>query len=193
MLDFPASPTTGEVFSSGGLQWVWDGVKWNGVSNLPMPIADGGTGQTTAAAALSALGGFPEVGVTDGSNAAAGQVGEFLSNTASGVPLTSSAALTVVSLTLSPGDWDVWGLVELDPSAPAQALVAGFSTVTNQLGAYTICINTTEALFYNPFNQAPPVNRYNVTVATTVYLVVQCNFTGASCSADGQMYARRMR
>jgi hypothetical protein len=27
-LDFPASPTTGQTFSSGGVTWTWDGAKW---------------------------------------------------------------------------------------------------------------------------------------------------------------------
>ena len=28
MIDFPASPTTGQVFTSGGVSWKFDGVKW---------------------------------------------------------------------------------------------------------------------------------------------------------------------
>jgi len=28
-LDFPASPTNGQVFTSGGISWVFDGEKWN--------------------------------------------------------------------------------------------------------------------------------------------------------------------
>ena len=28
MLDFPANPTIGQVFASGGVTWIWDGAKW---------------------------------------------------------------------------------------------------------------------------------------------------------------------
>ena len=28
MIDFPASPTTGQVFASGAASWRWDGTKW---------------------------------------------------------------------------------------------------------------------------------------------------------------------
>jgi len=28
-LDFPSSPTVGQVFTSGSQTWVWDGEKWN--------------------------------------------------------------------------------------------------------------------------------------------------------------------
>ena len=27
-IDFPSSPTTGQTFTSGGVTWIWDGVKW---------------------------------------------------------------------------------------------------------------------------------------------------------------------
>ena len=28
MIDFPSSPTTGQIFTSGALSWRWDGTKW---------------------------------------------------------------------------------------------------------------------------------------------------------------------
>ena len=28
MIDFPASPTTGQIFTSGPASWRWDGTKW---------------------------------------------------------------------------------------------------------------------------------------------------------------------
>lgn len=28
-INFPSSPTTGDVFTSGGTSWSWDGTKWN--------------------------------------------------------------------------------------------------------------------------------------------------------------------
>jgi hypothetical protein len=28
MIDFPANPTTGQIFTAGGAQWTWDGSKW---------------------------------------------------------------------------------------------------------------------------------------------------------------------
>lgn len=56
-LDFPNSPTTGQTFSGpGNVTWSWDGVKWtSAVTGSPLAISGGGTGQTTALAALAAL------------------------------------------------------------------------------------------------------------------------------------------
>ena len=52
------------------------------------------------------------VGVTDGSNAAPGQVGEVISqNVTAGLALTTNVALNVTSIPLTPGDWDVGGEV----------------------------------------------------------------------------------
>lgn len=40
-LDFPASPTNGQVFSSSGVAWTFDGDKWK-VSSSSIQIVDGG-------------------------------------------------------------------------------------------------------------------------------------------------------
>ena len=42
-IDFPSSPTTGQTFTSGGVTWIWDGVKWTtGAAAGPsMPVAMG--------------------------------------------------------------------------------------------------------------------------------------------------------
>lgn len=36
-LDFPNSPTTGSIYTSGGVSWMWDGTKWTNVSGLVAP------------------------------------------------------------------------------------------------------------------------------------------------------------
>ena len=55
-LDFPASPTLNQIYTANGKSWIWDGTAWNpyggGISTLP--IANGGTGQTTQTAAFDA-------------------------------------------------------------------------------------------------------------------------------------------
>jgi len=45
-LDFPNSPTTGQVFSAAGRQWSWDGTSWNSVgtqlaATSPITYTDG--------------------------------------------------------------------------------------------------------------------------------------------------------
>lgn len=42
MIDFPASPTNGQVFTSGAQSWTWDGTKWvaSGIAVMP-PLSTG--------------------------------------------------------------------------------------------------------------------------------------------------------
>ena len=48
-------------------------------------------------------------GITDGSNAAAGQVGQFTSVTNTTLALTSGAVTSLATLNLGAGEWDVLG------------------------------------------------------------------------------------
>jgi hypothetical protein len=42
MIDFPATPTVGAPFISGGKVWIWDGAKWTANGLASSPIAGGG-------------------------------------------------------------------------------------------------------------------------------------------------------
>ena len=84
-LNFPDAPSPGQVFAN----WKWDGSKW---INTP------------------ASSGMP-MGVTDGSDAIPGQVGEYLQvlgHPSLGVGMPANTAVTILTLTLGAGDWDIW-------------------------------------------------------------------------------------
>lgn len=60
-LNFPDAPAEGATYSSGSASWQYNAGRWVGtdVTLSVIPIASGGTGQTTAPAALTALGAAP--------------------------------------------------------------------------------------------------------------------------------------
>jgi hypothetical protein len=135
-------------------------------------------------------------GVTDGSNAAAGQVGEVIANsvTGSSVP-TNATVINLVTITLSPGDWDVfamcflnsasavasnyaWGISTTSATLPAQGAYSGISMSTSNMGGVGLPV---------------PPQRYNVTAATTLYLVCLAVASSGTVTGNGSMYARRMR
>ncbi|RXN88024.1 hypothetical protein C7R54_15725 [Achromobacter aloeverae] len=141
------------------------------------------------------------VGSGNGSNAAAGSVGEFLSvSVASGsaVSLTSNTAATIATLSLSPGDWDVWGNIWTAPAGTtAQTLtVAGIN-----IAASLPTAPGNGALVQYPFSVAAgaaigaPVGtvRINISTATTVYLVCLSQFASGTNGAYGFLGARRRR
>jgi hypothetical protein len=43
MIDFPASPTTGQQFTAAGVTWTWDGIKWqaSGLGTNYLPLSGG--------------------------------------------------------------------------------------------------------------------------------------------------------
>jgi hypothetical protein len=143
-------------------------------------------------------------GATDGSDALAGNVGEFLaaSNTA-GVPLTSAVTANVVTLNLTPGDWQVSGVVVFTPNTTGpNAIIGGINTVSATLptdvqvlaGACTLSQIWSSSMTSNKQQILPlAMCRINVAAATPVYLMAQSSFGGGSVVATGRIIARRMR
>jgi hypothetical protein len=126
-------------------------------------------------------------GVTDGSDAAAGQVGEYMTASASGIALVNNVPINVVSLDLPAGDWDVTGNAQISsPGGTRNIFGAGLDGIDTQIAATFPTTGTT----VNGINAA--LRRYNVTAATTVWLQALGSFSG-SATASGSIRARRMR
>jgi hypothetical protein len=139
------------------------------------------------------------VGTTTNDNAAAGFVGEYISaSVASGsaISITSGAATTITSISLTAGDWDVWGKFTTVAAGGTIVVVVLPSTslVNNALGDENNFIT-----IYNPLiaGNSPggltPIRRLSIASTTTVYLIAFASFSGSTCSAYGQIQARRVR
>jgi len=134
-------------------------------------------------------------GVTDGSNAPAGTVGEFISATGAATGMTNSTYQSPGNVSLTAGDWDVWGSAAFAPSGnQVTQFIAGISTTPNAfpgVGQYSQVTSTT-----GPFGAtvlSSPAIRVNVTAATTVYLTVYGVIPSGSCTATPVISARRRR
>jgi hypothetical protein len=140
----------------------------------------------------------PLPGVVDGSNAAAGMIGEFLSaSITTAVNLTSAVAANIGSLTLTPGDWAVAGQANFAaPGAAATRMAAAISGASGtlptqaQIAAGTGSMADVSATFGKAAitMQTGPC-RFNVTANTTIYLVA----LGPTTTATGFISARRAR
>ena len=170
----------------------------------PAGPAGGITGPTTGTGAMVLQHQPVIMGVTDGSAAVAGAVGEHLyaeasPDTTGAVSVPHNTTTTIVSLALTPGDWDVWGEVWL-PS-PNSGAIDIFATLTNgsaNNGYLTVDfsrIEITPATAGNGNQWGLGPNRQNITAATTISLTAWAymNTTSEIISAYGKIHARRMR
>lgn len=145
---------------------------------------------------------FP--GTTTNDNASAGNVGEYIfSEIASGsaVALTTATIADITSITLTPGDWDVWANFATAPAATTtQSLIqawintqsASDPTAPNN-GAY---LNFPLAIAAGK-SLAMPIGSMRVTVQAggnqTVYLSGAVTFSVSTLGGYGFLGARRRR
>lgn len=146
--------------------------------------------------------GFTARGTNTNDSAAALFVGEFAESEiliGSAVSATSGAALNVTSISLTAGDWNVWGNVATSP--------AGGTTTSQFYGA----INTTSATLPTAPGKGAyasiaasvaagvgvllPVGtrRLSLNATTTVYMVANATFAVSTMGIYGYIGARRMR
>lgn len=209
------SPTTGAVVASlaslasskflvGNGSNIAAGVSMSGdatLANTGAITVTKTSGVAFTSYATAARGQLP--GTTTNDNATAGNIGEYVSSSlapGSAVSLTTNVTANITSISLTAGDWDVWGNV---------GFVAAGTTTANQYGAY---ISTTSAtippepnggafsVLQGTFSggvaqQTIPAGytRISLAATTTVYLEAYATFSVSTMSAYGFIGARRAR
>ena len=139
------------------------------------------------------------MGVTNGSDATAGQVGEWLSSVvATPAGIGNNNPTNVTSLSLTAGDWDVRGEVWFQlGSGTTGSCEAGISTVTSGLPAAPGVGSRTTQVFVHQANtgQVLPLAtcRVSLNAPATVWLIALAGFTSGTTSVYGRMDARRVR
>ncbi len=137
-------------------------------------------------------------GVTDGSSASLGVVGYYVSNQivqASAVSISSGTPTNLTSISLAPGDYDLWANVAI--------MNSGFNLSLGQVGislvsatqpdtSLTSAINVSTGIFQN-IHLAAPSQRLSLSVTTTVYLVATANFALGTSTMSGLLASRVRR
>lgn len=136
-------------------------------------------------------------GVTGATNAAAGVVGEYVTSNvsvASAISLTSPTPSDVTSISVTAGDWDIFGNVVILTGGSSTAY-AGWTSTTSatQPNGSLICGSAYAAVTGHQFRFALPYLRVSVNTTTTVYLTAQCTFSTSTATACGSIFARRIR
>lgn len=136
-------------------------------------------------------------GVTDASNASSGILGEVISSQvlfASSISLTTAVAANVTSISLSAGDWDVWGNVSVNPTGNFIGIASWISaTSATEPDLSLISQNSLSSGALAFIGIPTPYIRINVSTTTTVYLSCRGNFNSGSLVACGNIIARRAR
>ena len=140
------------------------------------------------------------VGTTTNDNAAAGKVGEFLSTTSGNTAVSTGTAVNISSVSLTAGDWDVWGCAI---SVPASGTVTSRWIVAISTTSATIPANTPTSAVSGYSSNASAANaviqqntgvcRISLASTTTVYLVVVDTHSVSTMQGNGWIAARRRR
>jgi hypothetical protein len=139
------------------------------------------------------------MGVTDGSDAAAGQIGEWLSSVvATPAGIGNNNPTNVTSLSLTAGDWDVRGEVWYNLGAgPTGSCEAAISTTAGAMPSVPGIGSRTTQIFVHQANsgQVLPLAtcRLSLSAPATVYLIALCGFSSGTTTAYGRIEARRAR
>jgi hypothetical protein len=134
------------------------------------------------------------VGTTTANNANAGSVGEYITATAGPTSISTATPLSITSISLSPGDWDVYGYITFAPSVSSGFIAGCISTTNNGFVTPNLTLNFGSNSIISAANGVSvPVVRASISTTTTYYLVAQANFTSGTCTATAGIFARRVR
>jgi hypothetical protein len=202
----PTGSTAGQAIVSTGPS---SAPAW-GSASVPIAHITGlGTGVSSAlAATVTGSGGIvlatsptiatpTIIGVTNGSNAAAGSVGESQSNTTSGTSLTNGVGANATSIVNLPaGDWDISGTATFLPAASTtvSSLAVGVSTVSGSFPPSGVAQQLSLSFPAGVGQQiSAPTVRVSISTPTTVYIYAQASFGVSTMTVNGSIRARRVR
>ena len=139
-------------------------------------------------------------GTTAGDNAASGFVGEYISsNIASGsaVTVANTTATDITHISLTAGDWDVWGNITWVSFATNMYDVLGWINTTSATTidpSLTYYISDGSGTAINAFiSTPPPSQRISISSTTSVYLSCYTTMASGNATACGTISARRVR
>ena len=122
----------------------------------------------------------------------------------SAISLTTATSANITSISLSPGDWDISGVIDFNPAGTTSVtnITASVSLTSATLSGQTggSGLGTDPTMAWNQAAAVPaglmalevPTVRLSITKTTTVYLVAQATFTVSTMAAYGTIRANRV-
>jgi hypothetical protein len=190
---------------TAAIDWSGDHISVLGgdIMFLPEGIIDGIKIILNGGISIDSSEGAILAGTATNSNAPAGFIGEFLTaSLASGsaTSLSTGTAKTITSVSLTAGDWDVYGIVDYIPAATTTTsfVQQGASSTDNTLGGegtFTSSSggNLSGTVLGSLLAENIPYQRISLAATTTIYLVGKASFAISTMTAYGTISARRAR
>jgi len=132
-------------------------------------------------------------GVSDGSTAPPGRIGQFDIVAGGPISLTSNVLTNIVSMGVTAGDYEAWGNIQFTPTGAAvpTVVLAGVGIASGVATDYAQIAATMPSL---QLQRLPtPVVRFNLDENGILYLIGRSVFTGGALSAVGTLSVRRIR
>ena len=162
----------------------------------------GVTGVLSATGLISPAQTVGIVGTTTNNSVQAGSVGEYVESDiapASGVALTSVNPITLTSVSLTAGDWDVSGDCQFVSPGPTtirytQVSISTTNNTLQNIYKQGVTLSFGAAIIPDADIATPtPTVRISIASTTTIYLVANASFAVSTLKAAGLLRARRVR
>ena len=142
------------------------------------------------------------LGTTTNDNAAAGRIGEYIESevlAGAAVSVSTATATNVTSISLTAGDWNVWG--NIGTTAAGGAILTNWGGWISATSATLPTAPNKGAEIFTPLTYTVdtaavyPVGMRRISIAstTTIYLSVYLVFAAGTATAYGYIGARRAR
>ncbi len=128
-------------------------------------------------------------------DAAVGKLGQYQSSNNTGAPvsLSNNTPANMTTLSLTAGDWDVYGDIVLNSSAGMTTTKGAVSTVSGSFAVGSPYEIQNAAGVASLAQFGVPVTRISIAITTTIYLVALAAFGSGTVTASGTLRARRAR
>jgi hypothetical protein len=203
-IGYAINSTTGGhnvILSAGGTTLAIGTSAWNffycdGTNVTGPALGLGGAAQISG----GSNGGVAITGSNTNDSAAAGQVGEVISanvTPGSAVALGNGLNGHIAQISLTAGDWDVWGNVVFAFSGTSGSsaicwISSVFASSPSDANGGALTGITTSSAIINTLYQPAGMRQISLSSTTTIYLAVTATFSGTA-TAYGFIGARRMR
>lgn len=125
----------------------------------------------------------------------AGFIGQQITNSATAVATASSTPITITSISLTPGIWDISSICSATATGGAATMTthaSGIGTVNNTLSG-TLGIDYFQTNVIDTVkSSAVPQIRATLTATTTYYLVAFNTYASTTCPTNGRITATRV-